>query len=147
MCRTVDESKGINRFKGTAVIIAGSGMCTGGRIKHHLAANVSRSESTILFVGYQAVSTLGRIILDGAREIRIHGMNYPVRARIEKIEGLSAHADREELMRWLSCFKRGPSQIFVTHGEPETAESFAKTISRDKGWKTSVPKYEEEVVL
>ncbi len=147
MCRSVEESKGINRFKGSAVIIAGSGMCTGGRIKHHLAANISGPENTIMFVGYQAVGTLGRHLLDGASEARIYGANYQVRARIEKIVGLSAHADRNELMRWLSCLQRPPTRVFITHGEPEAAGAFAQTVSREKGWKTTVPAYGEKAAL
>ena len=85
MVRSVEESKAINYIKGTAVIVAGSGMCTGGRIKHHLVTNISRPESTILFVGYQAVGTLGREIVDGAKQVRILGQHYPMRAKIVQI--------------------------------------------------------------
>jgi len=102
MVQTVDESKAINHIKGTVIVIAGSGMCTGGRIKHHLVTNISRRESTILFVGYQAVGTLGRLIVDGAKKVRILGQQYPVRAKIVQMHGFSSHADREELVRWLS---------------------------------------------
>src|SRR4030043_1375445 len=90
MVETVDESKALNAIKGTIMIIAGSGMCTGGRIKHHLANNISRPECTIIFVGYQAAGTLGRQILDGAKTVRVHGQPYPVRARIAQIQGFSA---------------------------------------------------------
>ncbi|HEX29918.1 TPA: MBL fold metallo-hydrolase, partial [Candidatus Poribacteria bacterium] len=125
MVRKVEESKAINHIRGTVIIIAGSGMCTGGRIKHHLVSNISRPESTILFVGYQAVGTLGRQIVDGAREVRILGRIHPVRARIVQINGFSGHADRDELFRWLSGLKGKPRHLFVTHGEPESAHSFA----------------------
>jgi len=147
MVRTVEESKAINYTRGTAMIIAGSGMCTGGRIKHHLVANISRPESTILFIGYQATGTLGREIIDGARELRILGQHYPVRARIALIQGFSAHADRDDLFRWLSGLKRAPKHVFVTHGEPEVAESFSHFLRRKTGWDISVPEYMTEVLL
>ncbi len=147
MVRTVDESKAINYIKGTAMIIAGSGMCTGGRIKHHLVTNISRPESTILFVGYQAVGTLGREIVDGAKEVRILGQHYPVRAKIAQIPGFSAHADRDELFKWISSMKSAPKQVFVTHGESEAAQSFSVFLRGKTGWDISVPDYREEVVL
>ncbi len=147
MIRTVDESKAINSIKGTAIIIAGSGMCTGGRIKHHLVTNISRRESTVLFVGYQAQGTLGRHIVDGTKTVRILGQSYRVRARIAQIHGFSAHADRDELFRWLSNLKRGPRHVFVTHGEPEAAESFSGFVREKTGWDVSVPEYGAEVVL
>jgi metallo-beta-lactamase family protein len=147
MTRTTDESKVINHISGTVVIIAGSGMCTGGRIKHHLVNNISRHESTILFPGYQAIGTLGRQIADGAKEVRILGQKYPVKARIAQINGFSAHADRDELFRWLSGLKRPPLHLFVTHGEPEVAQYFADFMRERTGWETSVPKYQDEVIL
>jgi len=147
MVETVDESKAINHIQGTIVIIAGSGMCTGGRIKHHLVTNISRPESTILFVGYQASGTLGRHIVDGAKEIRILGRQHPVRARIARIDGLSAHADRDELLRWLSGLKKAPRHVFVTHGEEEAADSFGDFLRERTGWAVSVPGYGEEAVL
>jgi metallo-beta-lactamase family protein len=147
MVQTVDESKSLNHIIGTIMIIAGSGMCTGGRIKHHLVTNVSRPESTILFVGYQAVGTLGRQIVDGARQVRILGQQYPVKARIAQLHGLSAHADRNELLRWLSALAAAPRKVFVTHGEPEAAEQFGEFLRQKTGWKVSVPEYKAEVVL
>ena len=147
MTRTVDESKAINHVKGTVIIIAGSGMCTGGRVKHHLAANISRRESTILFVGYQAVGTLGRRIVDGDPEVRILGQYLPVRAKVEQLHGFSAHADKNELLHWLSGLKNPPKHVFITHGEAEAAHEFAKTVREQKGWNVSVPKYEDAVVL
>jgi metallo-beta-lactamase family protein len=147
MTRSVDESKAINDVDGAAIIIAGSGMCTGGRIKHHLVHNISRPESTILFVGYQAVGTLGRQIVDGAKEVRILGQMHRVKARVAQINGFSAHADRDELMRWTSGLKKPPKQLFVTHGEPESAMSFADFVKEQRGWQVSVPSYQDEVVL
>jgi metallo-beta-lactamase family protein len=137
--RSTDESKNINFHKGSAIIIAGNGMCTGGRVKHHLVQNITRSDSTVLFVGYQASGTLGRIILEGASRVRILGREFPVSARIEKINGFSAHADRDELARWLSCFKNPPRRLFVTHGEPATAKSFAEFWREKSGWQIQVP--------
>jgi len=145
--RTTDESKAINHLRGTAIIMAGSGMCTGGRIKHHLEHNIARPESTILFVGYQAAGTLGCEIADGAREVRIHGRTYPVRAKVVQLGGFSAHADRDELLRWLSGARTPPRHTFVVHGEPETAASFAGFVRARLGWKVSVPAYQEEQVL
>jgi metallo-beta-lactamase family protein len=147
MTKTVDDSKSINRFPGTAIIIAGSGMCTGGRIKHHLVQNISRPESTILFVGYQARGTLGRQVVDGSKDVRILGQYYPVRARIVQLSGFSAHADRDELMKWLSAFKKPPRQLFVTHGEPEVADNFCEYISKKMAWQVSSPEYQSQVLL
>ncbi len=147
LVRTVDESKAINHIKGTIIIIAGSGMCTGGRIKHHLITNITRPESTILFVGYQAVGTLGREIVDGARQVRILGQQYPVKAKIVQIHGLSAHADENDLIKWLSSFRQPPRRLFVTHGEPDTSQRFADLIRSKLGWQVTVPEYKEEINL
>ncbi len=147
MCRTVDESKAINKFDGPAIVIAGSGMCTGGRIKHHLANHIDNPDNVILFVGYQAIGTLGRIILEGADEVRLYGKKRPVRARVEKINGFSAHADRNELLRWLSGLKNVPDHVFVTHGEPDSANAFAGQIGSEKGWNVSVPSYRDTADL
>jgi metallo-beta-lactamase family protein len=147
MVRTADESKAINRITGTIVIIAGSGMCTGGRIKHHLVSNISRPESTILFVGYQAVGTLGRQIVEGCKQVRILGRMYPVSARIVQMNGLSAHADRDELFRWLSGLRTPPLHLFVTHGEPNVSHYFANSLRERTGWDISVPKYKDDVIL
>ncbi len=138
---TVEESKALNAIKGTVMIIAGSGMCTGGRIKHHLINNISRPECTILFVGYQAEGTLGRQIIDGAKSVRIHGQQYPVRARITQIQGFSAHADRNELVKWLSNLSVNPRRIFITHGEVESAEQFSRYLRRKNGYNTMVPEF------
>jgi metallo-beta-lactamase family protein len=148
MVQTVDESKAINSIKGTIAVMAGAGMCTGGRIKHHLANNLSRPECTVLFVGYQAVGTLGRLIENGVSPIRLFGQSLPVRARIEQLPGFSAHADRNELLQWLSKISPTPPRnIFVTHGEPATARAFSETLRREKNFSASVPKYGEEAIL
>ena len=147
MIRTVDESKAINNISGTTMIIAGSGMCTGGRIKHHLVTNISRRASTVLFVGYQAVGTLGRYLIDGARKARIFGQQHRVRAKVAQIHGFSAHADRDGLFRWLSGYKEAPRHCFVTHGESEAASYFSEYVREKLGWKTSAPEYLDEVIL
>jgi len=148
MIQTVDESKAINTIKGTVAVMAGAGMCTGGRIKHHLANNISRPESTVLFVGYQSVGTLGRLIQDGVTPIRLFGQTLPVRAKVEKIPGFSAHADRHELLQWLSKIGPvAPRRVFVTHGEPEVSKHFAQTLTTEKGYTAVAPRYAEEAIL
>jgi metallo-beta-lactamase family protein len=141
MVRSIEESKAINHLRGSCIIMAGSGMCTGGRIKHHLVHNITRPESTILFVGYQAQGTLGRQILDGQPEVRILGQIYPVKARITQIQGFSAHADRDFLLDWLACFKEPLPQIFLVHGEKEVLENFAQTCSQ-KFPSVKIPDYQ-----
>ena len=147
MCRSADESKAINRITGSAIIMAGAGMCTGGRIKHHLVRNIARQESTILFVGYQAEGTLGRQIVDGARQVRILGHMLPVKAKVERIPGFSAHADRDELLRWASLQKSRPRQAFVIHGEPQVAAHFNATVKEKLGWEAMVPSAGQTVEL
>ena len=141
--RTPEESKAVNAARGPAVIMAGSGMVTGGRIKHHLVHNISRPESTVLFVGYQARETLGRQILEGRPEVRILGRTLPVRARIEKINGFSAHADRRGLGHWLDGFRKPPRRLFVTHGDAEVAAAMGERLRRERGWTVEVPDYLE----
>ncbi|TFG57597.1 MAG: MBL fold metallo-hydrolase [Candidatus Aminicenantes bacterium] len=141
--RTPAESKAINSLRVPAVIMAGSGMCTGGRIKHHLAHNISRPESTILFVGYQARETLGRQILEKATQVRLLGQPFPVRARVTKINGFSAHADRKALGRWLDGFKTPPRRLFVTHGDADVARETGERIRQERGWTVEVPEYLE----
>jgi len=145
--KTSTESKAINHIRGTAIIIAGSGMCTGGRVKHHLVNNIERPESTIMFVGYQAIGTLGRRIVEGEKEVRILGEKRQVKAKIVQIHGFSAHADRDELLHWLSSLKNHPKKIFVVHGEAESAKSFGDYIHEKTGWEVCVPEYKDEVIL
>lgn len=146
LCRTAQESEMATNARG-AIIIAGSGMCTGGRIKRHIANHIGRETSTILFVGYQASGTLGRQILEGAGEIRVFGEMYSVRARVEKINGFSAHADQKELLAWLRTTTGTPRKIIVTHGEPETASAFAGEVERQLGWSAVAPAYGDRLDL
>ena len=147
MSSTVEESKAINTMTGSNVIIAGSGMCNAGRIKHHLTRNIARPESTVIFVGYQAAGTLGRQIVDGAKEVRILGQMYPVKAKIVQMTGFSAHADRDELFKWLSGLRKPPKHVFVVHGEPQTTFRFVDFLKERLDWQISAPKYKDEVVL
>lgn len=145
--RTIEESKAINSKRGPAIIMAGSGMCTGGRIKHHLLWNITRPESTILFVGYQAQGTLGRQILERQPEVRILGRALAVRARIAKINGFSAHADRKGLGRWLDAFRTPPRRLFITHGDADVALDFGQRIRQERGWNVEVPDYRDSRTL
>jgi len=145
--RTIEESKAINSVRGSAVIMAGSGMCTGGRIKHHLLCNLTRPESTILFVGYQARETLGRQILERQPQVRVLGQTLPVRARVAKINGFSAHADRKALGRWLDALRTPPRRLFVNHGDAEVALRFAEQVRRERAWTVDVPDYLDSRVL
>jgi metallo-beta-lactamase family protein len=137
---SVEDSKSVNTLPGPAVILAGSGMATGGRIKHHLRRNLGRPEATVLFVGYQASNTLGRQIVDGAPEVRIAGAMVPVRARIRRVNGFSGHADHDGLKRWLAAFAAPPRKLFVCHGE-ETASLRLAAEMAAEGWPVTVPFY------
>ena len=141
LTKSVEDSKAIAEIKGSAIIMAGSGMCTGGRIKHHLRANLTRPESSVLFVGYQAEGTLGRIILQGTNPVRIHGREWEVNAKLEQVHGLSAHGDREDLLKWLGGCEIPPKKLYLTHGETSAAEALAKRIRDEKGWDVDVPGY------
>lgn len=117
-----------------------NGMATGGRILHHLAHNIERPETTILFVGYQAEGTLGRQLLDGSKTARIMGKQFDVRARIESLDEFSAHADRSEILSWLRGFERFPAQVFLNHGEPGAAEALAVAIKQEFGAEVIIPR-------
>ena len=147
MAGRAEESKAINNVKGTVMVIAGSGMCSGGRVKHHLVNNISRPESTIMFVGYQAIGTLGRRIIDGEKQVRILGKEYQVKAKVVRINGFSAHADRDELFKWLRELEAAPRRVFVVHGESKSAKAFGDYIRGNTGWDVSVPSYQDEVML
>ncbi len=143
----VEESMALNKIKGGAVIISASGMCDAGRIKYHLLANLPRRESTILITGFQAVGTLGRKLVDGARRVRLWGEEVPVRADLYTLGGLSAHADQAALMNWLGHFRAPPKQTFVVHGEEATALGFATLITEKLGWQTEAPLTGQSVTL
>jgi metallo-beta-lactamase family protein len=133
LVRTREESMKINTSRGPSIIMAPSGMCTAGRIKHHLAHNINRPDCTVLFTGYQGRGTLGRQILEGSREVRIHGREWAVRAKIEEIHGFSGHADRAALLRWLGGFKSPPRRLFLTHGEQEAKRRAGRSTCPNTG--------------
>ncbi len=147
LSRTVDQSKAINAIRGTCIVLAGSGMCTGGRIKHHLVQNIGRPESTVLIVGYQAVGTLGRSIAQGDPEVRIHGLMRPVRAAVRQLHGMSAHGDHRALLRWLEALDQPPRKLFLTHGEEEVSLHLADEIREKWRWDVEVPEYGQTVML
>jgi metallo-beta-lactamase family protein len=129
-----EESMAINAVTRGAVIISASGMCDAGRVKHHLKHNLPRSECAVVFVGFQAGGTLGRQLVDGAREVRIFRAPVPVRAGVHTIGGLSAHADQAALLGWLGAFAAPPARVFVVHGERETATGFAERVRATLAW-------------
>ena len=137
--RTPEESMAINTIRSGAIVIAASGMCEAGRIRHHLRHNLGREECAILFTGFQAGGTLGRRLVDGARSVRLFGDTVPVRARIHTLGGLSAHADQGALLAWLRGFRRPPSRTFVVHGEESAALAFAGAVTAGLGWEVAVP--------
>jgi metallo-beta-lactamase family protein len=141
MTRAVEDSKKINDVAGPCIIISASGMATGGRILHHLAHRLPDSRSAVLLVGYEAEGTGGRALADGAQYLRIHGQEVPVRAEIVKIDQLSAHAGRSELLRWLSGITVPPRQTFLVHGEPNALESFHGAVTSKFNWPVTVPEY------
>jgi metallo-beta-lactamase family protein len=115
----VEESKALNKIKGGAIIVSASGMCDAGRIVHHLASNLPRAQNAIVITGFQAYGSLGRLLVDRAKKVRLFGEEVPVRASVHTIGGLSAHADQAGLLNWLKGFERSPNTVFVVHGEPE----------------------------
>lgn len=144
LCRTVGESKAINRIKGSCVIMSTAGMCNAGRIKHHLKNNITRPECTIAFVGYQAAGTLGRRIAGGGKIVRIHRKDHKVRSRIAQIHGLSAHADQTGLLDWLGHLKSPPKKVFLTHGEEDAADTLAGLIRSKWDYDVEAPEYQAE---
>jgi metallo-beta-lactamase family protein len=144
---TREESQKINDIRYPAIVLSASGMATGGRILHHLRYRLPDPRNTILFVGYQAYGTRGQLLRDGARSIKIHGENVPVRAQIRNIEAFSGHADSTEILRWLGKFKKAPKMTFVVHGEAESSKALAETIKQTLGWETHIPEYLESVIL
>ncbi len=141
------DSKRLNSMNGPAIIISASGMCTGGRILHHLKLRLPDPTTTVLFVGYQAQGTKGRRLVDGDEKIKIHGEWVPVRARIAQMSCLSAHADREELILWLKRRERDPEQVLLVHGEPGAQEAFAGRLKEAFGWDPLIPEIGDSVTL
>lgn len=143
----VEDSKAINNNLYPKVVISASGMATGGRILHHLKNYGPDIRNTILLAGFQAAGTRGRALRDGAKELKIHGMWVPINAEVAHIDTLSAHADANELIRWLSGFKNPPRKTFIVHGEPEASEGLRMRIGRELGWDSVVPRQDQEFIL
>ena len=144
---TSAESKKLNGIGGPAIIISASGMATGGRILHHLKQRLPDPANTVIFVGYQARGTKGRRLVEGEKEIKIHGQWIPVRAHIEALGTFSAHADREELLLWLSRREHDPHTVCLIHGEYGAQQAFAELLRQEYGWETRIPEIGEEIVL
>ncbi len=147
LCASRAESKQINDHRGPAIIIAGSGMCTGGRIKHHLSLRLDDERSTLLFVGYQATGTLGRQLLDGAREVRLFGARREVRLQVQQIRGCSGHGDQQELLAWLARSPGGPRRVAVVHGGAQGTDRCASLVSSRFRCEVAVPSFGDRVEL
>lgn len=137
--RDREMSKQLNDSPGPWMVIAGSGMCTGGRVLHHLKAHVQDPSTIVLFTGYQATGTLGRDMLDGEQYVRVLGAELEVRASMERLDMLSAHADYSEMMKWLGNFREAPKQTFIVHGEPPAQLALQQRIQSELGWNTVIP--------
>jgi len=135
----VQDSIALNRIESGAVIIAGSGMCDGGRIRHHLRQRLANPHTTVLIVGFQAMGTLGRDLVEGARSVRLFGEDVPVRARIATLGGFSAHADQSAMLGWLSNLHAAPRSLFLVHGEPRASGALAAAIKTRLGWDAEIP--------
>lgn len=144
---SVEESKRLNETSGPMIIIAASGMATGGRVVHHLKAFAPDPRNTILFTGFQAGGTRGASLLAGEETIKIHGDYVPVRAEVASIDNLSAHADYGEILGWLEYLRTPPKRTFITHGEPSAADALRRHIEENLGWSTHQPEYLESVEL
>jgi metallo-beta-lactamase family protein len=141
MTRTVEDSKKINDVTGPCIIISAAGMLTGGRILHHLAHRLPDARNAVLIVGYQSQGTRGRALLDGAPTLRMYGQDVPVRAEVVRLDQLSAHAGRSELLRWLSGFSAAPRQTFLVHGEPVALQSLRSAVEQQFHWPVTIPAY------
>jgi metallo-beta-lactamase family protein len=139
MTEDVEESMALNKITEGAIIISASGMCDAGRVKHHLKFNLPRKNSTVIIAGFQAEGTLGRRLVDGAKSVRLFREMVPVRADLYTLGGLSAHADRDALVKWLSRLRQPPGRTFVVHGESATALGFGQLLREGMGWKVEVP--------
>lgn len=147
LCRSQRASQSLLHDHQPMIIISASGMATGGRVLHHLRARLPDERNIVVFVGFQAEGTRGRRLLEGEQEIKIHGEMIPVRARIERIDSLSAHADQSEILRWLRTFSQPPRRTFIVHGEPGASQSLARKIETELGWNVTIPSLGETFVL
>lgn len=142
---TPQESREVVESQGPSIVISSSGMATGGRVLHHLAKALPDPRNTVLFVGFQAAGTRGRQLIEGAQEVKIHGQFIPVHARVEKLNGMSAHADASEIVRWLRTFPAPPGTTYLVHGEPSAQDTLKATIERELAWNVQVPRHGDRV--
>ena len=145
--KSVDDSKALNDARYPMIIISASGMATGGRVLHHLERCLPDHRNTVLFVGFQAAGTRGRVLQSGAESVKMYGHQVRVRARIETLEHLSAHADYHEILGWLRRFRKSPGETFMVHGEPHASSGLMERINAGLGWKVSVPAYLQKLEL
>lgn len=145
VAKTQEQSKAINNARGAMIIISASGMATGGRVLHHLAAGLPDPRNAVLFVGFQAAGTRGRQLIEGAPQVKMFGRFVPVQARVEKLNAMSAHADAAEIVRWLRTFPKAPSVTYLVHGEPPAQVALKARIERELGWNVRIPEYGEKV--
>ena len=145
MVASVQQSADLVASRQPAIVISSSGMATGGRVLRHLAATITNPKNTVLFVGYQAAGTRGRLLSDGAREIKLLGRTFPVAARIERIDSMSAHADAGEIMRWLAGFTRAPRMTYLVHGDPTALAALSARITRELQWPVHIAAHRERV--
>ena len=144
---STQQSKELTSSRRAAIVISSSGMATGGRVLHHMAAALPDPKNTVLFVGYQAAGTRGRALVEGAAEVKIHGRVVPVRARVAKIDSMSAHADRSEMLRWLGTFPAPPRRLLLVHGEPGPMDALKAAVERMPGWTVHTPHHRERLTL
>lgn len=142
---TPQDSRAVVESPGPAIVISASGMATGGRVLHHLARALPDPKNTVLFVGFQAAGTRGRQLIEGAKEVKIHGQFIPVSARIEKLNGMSAHADASEIVRWLKTFPAPPQTTYLVHGEPSAQDALQTRIVNELAWNVQVPRHGDRV--
>jgi metallo-beta-lactamase family protein len=142
-----EQSMALNEYRGKAIIISASGMATGGRVLHHLFHHLPHEKNGVILVGYQSEGTRGRRLLEGEPTVRIYGVDVPVKAKVYPIEGLSAHADQNELMDWAEGFSEKPKQVFIVHGEAASAGALSQKLHHELGWNTVIPQYLESFVL
>jgi metallo-beta-lactamase family protein len=147
LVHTADESRALDRIREPAIILAASGMATGGRVVHHLKMFVTDARNTILFSGFQAGGTRGASLVAGARELRMHGETFPVRAEVSQLQAASGHADADEVIAWLRQLPAAPRHVFITHGEPGASDALRQRLQSELGWSAGVPEYRDEVQL
>jgi metallo-beta-lactamase family protein len=144
---STQQSKELTASRRSAIVISSSGMATGGRVLHHLEKALPEERNTVLFVGYQATGTRGRSLVEGAPEVKIHGRLIPVRAKIAKIDSMSAHADRSEILRWLGMLPDKPRQLHLVHGDSGPMNALKAAIHEHLGWDADMPAYRDKVAI